>query len=573
VDARGSEAGLVPALSRVDLDDLLGELRDRAGAVRRAHDRLSALLDAVVAVSSELELSVVLDRIVSTACALVDARYGALGVIGDDGRLVEFVTDGIDDEARRRIGDLPTGRGVLGLLIEDPRPLRLHDIGKHPQSVGFPANHPPMHSFLGVPVRTRDEVFGNLYLAEKQGSDTDRQDFTQQDEEVVVALAAAAGIAVENARLYASSRRREDWLAATASCIQVITGGADDGSAAAAVVESAVRGSGAGVAVLLRPAGEQDGVMPGTDDLAVVASCGDVSDDVAADYRLREMAAETVAVRQPVVGDGGGVLACGPLVIAPLWAADWCHGAVVLGWPRGATGVASSVDLALIGAFADQVALALDVAAAQRDRARLAVLEDQDRIARDLHDLVIQRLFAVGLTVQSAARDAVRPKVRERLEQAVDDLDGTIKDVRSAIFRLGDRTAPAGLRREVDDEVVQARDVLGFMPRLRTEGPMSAVPPGVGADVVAVVRESLANVARHAKATAVTVALIAGDRIEVRVDDDGIGPPRAGHRSSGLANLAERATARGGCLDVTASELGGTLLHWSVPLAPSAPTD
>ena len=560
-----TDGGLMPALSGVDLDDLLAELRDRAGAVRQAHDRLSALLDAVVAVSSDLDLSAVLERIVSTACVLVGARYGALGVIGSNGRLIEFVTDGIDDQTRQRIGDLPQGHGVLGLLIEDPRPLRLHDIGQHPRSVGFPPNHPPMHSFLGVPVRTREEVFGNLYLAEKHGDGPGTHDFTQADQEVVVALAAAAGIAVENARLYSLIRHRQDWLEAAAACIQVITGGADERAAATAVVEAGSRASGADAVVLLRLVGEQDAERPSPDEFTVAATCGDVAGDLAVDGPLRRTAVEAAGRREPVAVQGLGDLGPGPAVVLPLLTAGRCLGVLVLGW-RATAAATAPVDLALARAFGDQVALAVDVAAAQRDRSRLAVLEDRDRIARDLHDLVIQRLFAVGLTVQSAARDAVRPQVRERLEQIVDDLDGTIKDVRSTIFRLRDRSGPGGLRQDVDDEVVAVRESLGFMPRLHTTGPLSAVSLDLGADVVAVVRESLSNVARHAGATSATVDIVVGARVEVRVADDGAGPPPAGHRSSGLANLAERAVARGGALDMGASQLGGTLVRWSVPL-------
>lgn len=565
-----SDGGLMPALSGVDLDDLLRELRDRAGAVRQAHDRLSALLDAVVAVSSDLDLAAVLERIVSTACVLVDARYGAVGVIGSNGRLIEFVTDGLDDETRRRIGHLPEGHGVLGLLIEDPRPLRLHDIGQHPRSVGFPANHPPMHSFLGVPVRTRDEVFGNLYLAEKRGDGTGTHDFTQEDQEVVVALAAAAGIAVENARLYSLISSRQDWLEAAAACIQVITGGADRQVAASAVVDAAAGASGADAVVLLRLVGEEDVERPAADQLEVAAVFGDLPGELAVDGPLRVTAVEAAAGREPVSAHGLHDLLPGPAVVLPLWAAHRCLGVLVLGWDvAGATD--APVDLTLARAFCDQVALAVDVAAAQRDRSRLAVLEDRDRIARDLHDLVIQRLFAVGLTVQSAARDAVRPQVRDRLEQVVDDLDGTIKDVRSAIFRLRDRSGPGGLREDVDDEVVAARELLGFMPRLHTAGPLSAVTLDVGGDVVAVVRETLSNVARHAGATRASVDIVVGARVEVSVGDDGVGPPPVEHRSSGLANLAQRAAAHDGTMDVGPSELGGTLVRWSVPFPGSTP--
>lgn len=554
----------MPALSGVDLDDLLRELRERAGAVRQAHDRLSALLDAVVAVSSDLDLDAVLERIVSTACVLVNARYGAVGVIGENGRLTAFVTHGLDDQTRHRIGDLPQGQGVLGLLIEDPRPLRLHDIGEHARSVGFPANHPPMHSFLGVPVRTREDVFGNLYLAEKQGDGAGTHDFTQADQEIVVALAAAAGIAVENARLYAQIRHRQGWLEAAAECIQVITGGSDEHEAAVSVVQAAARASSADFVVLLRLLNKDGPQRPAGADFAVAAASSELPAELADDGPLRRAALDAAQGREPVTIKGQGDVVAGPTLVLPLWAAHRCLGVLVLGWR--ATAAAVPVDVQMARAFGDQVALAVDVAAAQRDRSRLAVLEDRDRIARDLHDLVIQRLFAVGLTVQAATRDAVGPQVRDRLEQVVDDLSGTIKDVRSAIFRLHDRSGPGGLRQDVDEEVLGVREALGFTPRFHTTGPLSAVPPDLGPEIVAVVRETLANVVRHARATATTVDIDVGPQVQVRVADDGVGPPLPGDRTSGLANLAERAITRGGGMQVVTSDLGGTLVHWVVPL-------
>ncbi|MFP5335300.1 MAG: GAF domain-containing protein, partial [Actinomycetes bacterium] len=277
-EPRPHEPGIVPSLSRVDLDDLLSELRERAGAVRASHERLSTLLDAVVAVSSELDLPAVLERIVATACLLSGARYGALGVLSRDGTsLVEFVTHGLEPELRERIGHLPTGHGVLGLLIEDPRPLRLRDIHEHPRSVGFPAHHPPMRGFLGVPVRTRDEVFGNLYLTEKLGPDGEPGDFSAQDEEVVVALAAAAGVAVENARLYEQSRSREAWLQAAADCTQAITAGRDEALAARLVAESAREAADADVAVLVLDEIPADAAFGNGDDLRLAASAGPVT--------------------------------------------------------------------------------------------------------------------------------------------------------------------------------------------------------------------------------------------------------------------------------------------------------
>ncbi len=531
----------VPALSRVDLDDLLAELRDRARALRSAHERLSALLDAVVAVASDLDLAVVLDRIVATARLLSGARYGALGVIGPDARLVEFITQGVDEPTRERIGHLPTGDGVLGLLIEDPRPLRLREIAEHPHSVGFPANHPPMHGFLGVPIRTRDSVFGNLYLTEKQGEGEGPHDFTQVDEEVVVALASAAGVAIENARLYAQGRVREEWLQAAARSVRAATAATSD---PLPEVRAAVRdASGA--------------------DLVEVA-VADGSDHAG----LAPLVERAVAAGEPVVAtdEAGWARA----VVLPLQAADRRHGAVLLAWREEP--LTGPSDLAVMAAYAAQVGLALDVAAAQRDRARLAVLEDRDRIARDLHDLVIQRLFAVGLSVQSVARHDLPAGLADRLEQVVDELDGSIKDVRSSIYRLHDRSGPHDLRGALHDEVASAREALGFLPRLHTSGTLGSVPSGVADDVVAVVRESLSNVARHATATTATVEVVVTPRrLSVVVTDDGTGPPPDGTgRRSGLHNLADRAASRGGGFGLAAGPVAGSRLTWEIPLVTAA---
>ena len=556
-----------PGLPSVGLEDLLAELRERAGAVRDAQERQAALLDAVVAVSADLELSTVLRRIVSTACLLVGARYGALGVL-DRGReqLVEFVTHGVDDELRSRIGDLPHGRGVLGTLIREPAPLRLHDLREHPHSVGFPAHHPPMRSFLGVPVRTRDSVFGNLYLADKVDRDGGLSgDFSQQDEEVLVALAAAAGVAVENARLYEQSQSRRRWLQAGAEVTGALTASGAGPDSADRLVAAAREAGRADVAVLALPAPEVPAGAASTLTVVAVAGSGDV---VAGDV-LAVPSGPTA--RTPVVltrsdGDVLGDPALATAVWLPLVATDEQRGAVVLGWreAHGASGVLD--DVAAVEAFADGVALALEVAAGLADRQRLAVLEDRDRIARDLHDLVIQRLFAIGLTIQSAARDARGP-AQVRLEGAVDDLDDTIKDVRRTIFQLHGRSAAGSgrLAGEVDAAVTDARTSLGFVPRLRTRGALSGVDGEVAADVVAVLREALSNVARHAGATRVEVLLEAGPPLVLRVSDDGVGLPPGPGRRSGLANLAERAERHGGSLVLAPGPAGGTVLTWSVP--------
>lgn len=366
--------------------------------------RLGRFLDAVVAVGSDLSLPVVLRRVVGAAAALAGARYAALGVIGPDRRLSEFITIGADPEAVEAIGAPPEGRGILGLLIVEPRPIRLSDLAEHPDSYGFPPNHPPMRSFLGVPIRVRDQAFGNLYLTEKEGGG----DFTADDEELVVALAAAAAVAVENARLHA---------------------------------------------------------------------------------RVRE----------------------------------------------------------------------------------LAVVEDRERIARDLHDTVIQRLFATGMALQATGRLAAdRPDLADRLDRSVEDLDVTIREIRSSIFALQEpQRGGGGLR---GDAAALSRDAaasLGFQPRVRFDGPVdAAVSEGIADHLLATLREALANVARHAQATRVDVHVEAGDDLLLRVADDGVGiSERPGPSGQGLKNMAARADALGGTLELHDGFDGrGTELVWRVPL-------
>jgi signal transduction histidine kinase len=366
---------------------------------------LRRLLDAVMTVSSGLDLPAVLKQIVESAVDLVDAKYGALGVLDPSGtRLAQFITVGIDDEMHRAIGHLPEGHGILGLLIVDPRPIRLPDLREHPDSYGFPPQHPPMRSFLGVPVRLRDEVFGNLYLTDK----TTGEVFTDVDEELVVALAGAAGVAIENARLHA---------------------------------------------------------------------------------RVQE----------------------------------------------------------------------------------LTLLEDRERIARDLHDTVIQRLFSTGLALQGAARLAQSPEVIDRLERAVEDLDVTVKHIRSAIFGLERSRATAhSLRSRVLDLAGEAAGPLGFEPRVVFSGPVDTmVGEVVGEELLAVLREALSNAARHAKAEHVDVEVTASETgLVLLVSDDGIGPPTDVREGGlGLRNMSRRAERLGGSLRLQAREPRGSTLEWQVPLS------
>jgi signal transduction histidine kinase len=367
--------------------------------------QLRRLLDAVLSVGSELELPVVLRRIVEAATDLVDATYGALGVLHPDGAgLAEFITVGLSDAQVRAIGDPPKGHGLLGLLIVDPKPIRAADIARHPDRYGFPPHHPPMRSFLGVPIKLSDRVFGNLYLADKRGA----AEFTAVDEELVVALASAAAMSVENARLHAQ------------------------------------------------------------------------------------------------VAD-------------------------------------------------------------------MALVEDRERIARDLHDTVMQRLYAAGLTLQSALRRA-DPDVGGRIEQAIDDIDAVIRDIRTTIFELHTtRTTGRSLRREVVTVAAESARALGFEPTVRFDGPVDTLVPDEVADqAVVVLREALGNVARHAHAHGVGVTVAVATEplvLRLEIDDDGIGMEAADrHGGHGLRNIASRALRLGGRVDVDSSPGAGTIIRWEVPI-------
>jgi signal transduction histidine kinase len=564
VTGQGEEFWTAPALglsplSRVRLDELLQELLDRVGEVTASRERLSALLSAVVGVGSDLDLHSTLQRIVVAACRLAGARYGALGVIGPDRRLVEFITDGLTVAEHQRIGDLPTGRGVLGLLIDEPHPVRMPDIAEHPRSFGFPPNHPVMRSFLGVPIRIRDQVFGNLYLTEKR----DAKEFSPDDEEMMVALAVAAGVAIDNARLYAAAGRRQRWLEATAEITTVLLGDVQRTAALQLVARRAREVSGADCVFVL---------LADDDQLTVEVVDPPRPDLIGVELSIEDSA---LAEGRPVVVDDLGSaatwpvpLSTGPTLIAPLAAGGSVLGLLAAAQPTDATtGFEDDGDVSLLSTFAGQAALALERARAQEEREMLAVLEDRDRIARDLHDVVIQRLFATGLQLQSAARLAVRPQVADRISGAVDDLDATIRDIRSAIFEL--RTpATADLRADIRATVDAAAASLGFRPSLTLDGPVdSAVPGELRQDLVAVLREALSNVVKHAHANRVTVHIgVTGTRLSIRVTDDGPATPAGLDERSGLRNMRDRAERHGGTLTITPTGDTGITIDWTIPL-------
>jgi signal transduction histidine kinase len=579
---RGRDLLVEPGTNRPDLlphlqlDVLLAELQARLQAVLATRDRMRGLLEAVVAIGSGLDLESTLRRIVETAVGLVDATYGALGVIGEDRRLAEFIPVGLSQEQISAIHHWPEGHGLLGLLIDDPRPLRLARITDHPASSGFPDGHPPMRGFLGVPVRVRDEVFGNLYLADKRGGG----EFTEDDEAVLVALGAAAGVAVENARLYEAARRQQRWIQASAEVTTRLLSGSEPAEVLADVTRQARELSGADLAVLALP--DEEGrrltilyaegagadaarglVLPAGRSLSgrVLSTGEPVS---SADFAGDERAAESAR---------GAMSQIGPAIVFPLGAPGNARGVLTVGRVHGAAPFSQAL-ADVVASFAAQAGVALELAASRAEAERLSLYEDRDRIARDLHDLVIQRLYATGMSLEGTMPMITRPEVATRVTSAVDAMDETIKEIRATIFALQARgtARQPDLRGDIVDLVEEMTPVLGFAPSLRLGAGMSGqMRPEVAEQALAALREALSNAARHSSATRVDVTVDVGPDgiLAVQVTDNGTGIP-AGGRRSGLGNLAARADKLGGELKLGPAEPDasppGTRLEWRVPV-------
>jgi len=563
-----------PLVPQLRLDELLAELQVRLQDILDTRDRTHALLEAVVAVGGQLDLEVVLRRIVEAAVSLVDARYGALGVIGEGGTLVEFVPVGLDESEIGKIDHWPEGLGLLGELITHPGTLRLPDISADPRSSGFPQGHPPMRSFLGTPVRIRDEIYGNLYLTEKRSG----AGFDEEDEALLVALAAAAGVAIENARLYAEARRQQQWLRANAEVTQRLLSEDEPHDVLALVTRQALEMAGADLVVLALPTGSgeqlviEHAVGAGSEGalglvLPVKSSASGIVmgsgkpltvDDFSSDERVAP------AARQQ--------LGLGPAVVVPLGSAGNVRGVLTAGRHRGSLPLSPPAVEMLI-TFAAQAGIGLELAEHRRDAQRLALFEDRDRIARDLHDLVIQRLFATGMSLQGSAGLIFDPEAASRVRQAVDALDETIRDIRSAIFTLQSRpqAGPAGTRTRILSVVGEMTESLGFAPSVRMEERLDTLlPDDIAEHLLAVLREALSNAARHAHASRVSVAVRADSDLTLTVRDDGTGM-EASSRRSGLGNLADRAGELGGTMRVGPAEGGGTELVWRVPLPQGDP--
>jgi signal transduction histidine kinase len=532
------------------------------------HERYERLLETGLVLAAELSLPAALQRIVELAADLTGARYGALGVLGRDGIISEFITTGVTDAERAAIGHIPVGRGILGALIDDARPLRLHDIAMDPRSSGFPPNHPPMRSFLGAPVIARGQVYGNLYLTEKQ----DAEDFDGDDERTLVLLAAQAGVAIENAHLYEEAHDRAQRLEAVRAVTTAILAGTDTGELLDLVVRHARALVGADLAALALPAGADRLAVEAADGLwadelrgTVFPVEGSVTGEVIRTGKAVVLADASADERvvQPIVRAG-----VGPALFVPLAARGHTLGTLTVANAKGGPPLREAA-VQLVETFAEQAAVALEYARLQRELHRLAVLEDRERIAKELHDGAIQALFAVGMGLQGSAMLAGNEELRGRIENAVEELDRVIRDLRNYIFGLrpgilADRQLDQALQGLVDE--FQQRT--GVVAVAEIDPAVAAELTGRAGDVVQLAREALSNVSRHAAAATCRVSLYRGEQGGVlEVDDDGRGfdPSRPAGAGQGLGNLRERAQALGGRVEIASAPGQGTRVRVTIP--------
>jgi len=553
---------------------------------------LDDLMDAVLAIAGELDLPAVLERLVQVSTTLTGARYAAINVIDEDGRSTMFVQAGIDAPVARMIGDSPHSRGVLGSIPVETT-LRLDDLESHPAFGGWPSHHPPMSSFLGASVQVRNQVFGQIYLADKPGG------FTTQDEQRVRRLATAAGVAVANAKTYAESERRERWLKAGQDIAIMLLEGLDEEEALEHIARTAREVARADTAALVLPGVDSELIVELADGYAADTLLGQV---MPADGRTASVLTEGRGLLTPSLSTSPSVKvaalrAFGAALYAPMQTGVRGLGVLVL-LRRVGEPAFDEADLATAESFAAQAALAFVLAEARHAQDTAALLDERERIARDLHDLAIQQLFATGMQLEAARRrtatSSVDPhELTEILNEALDNVDGSVREIRGIVRALRDPDAATSMVERLRREASLARTGLGFAPSLvllldgevidekeSGEGLVTVeelmddrIAPELNDDVVAVVREGLANAARHAYASSVTVRVSvtgtgAEGTVRVEVQDDGRGLSSHRARHSGTRNLASRALQHDGTFSLCPAPSGqGSLLTWQAPLA------
>ncbi|MFG1644122.1 GAF domain-containing protein [Amycolatopsis sp. NPDC049252] len=545
-----------PDLPRMELEKLLGDVAARAQDVLATQGRLRALLRAHAMVASDLSLQVVLQHIVTAARELVESRYAALGVIGEHGLLDEFVHTGMDAELIERIGDLPRGRGILGLLTRRPEPIRLTDLNSHPDAAGFPPNHPPMDSFLGVPVRIRDRIFGNLYLTGSVNGE-----FSAEDEQLAVALAATAGVAIDNARRFDESERRRTWLTASTEITQRLFAG-DDDHPLDLVLRHAQDGASADFATLV--------LVTDAGRLEVTAAIGVLAEHVLGTVADLDgsLAGQVVRSGIPRLTDDYSAagfaelpVRLGSVVVVPLSAGERVMGALSVGRLAGRRGF-TEADMGHLAGFASHAGVAIELQRARADQQAVRIVDEHDRIGSSLNEHVSGKLHAVATGLQGLASASTRPAVRDRLTSYIAVLDDTIGRIQATVYDLDPRSyGTENLRERLLTVIDTAGSVLGFDVETSFVGSLAAVPLSIIDDAVAIVEDALSVITRQADATAVEIQIsILSELLTVDVVDNGGKPAAAATPAS------SRRRCGTGTLGRSTGTDGSTRLTWTVPV-------
>lgn len=537
---------------------------DQVAETANSQARLRDLVRINHELTSNLDMPKIIQRIVEIGKELLDARYAAIGILGDERRIKELIHAGMDQDVVDMIDRVPEGRGLLGALIDDPGPVRLESLENDERSVGFPEHHPRMHSFLGVPIRVHEALYGTLYIA-----DSLKGSFSAADEELAEALAATAGIAIQNARLFDASVYRASWSAALADIASNLAEN-DDEDHVGNVVEEVRKLSSADLAFVARVSANGEAAV----ECAAGPGAGDLSN---LSFPLDDMVlTDAIFMGESVLSDGisragtGGLAIpalFGPSLVVPFTRHDQTLAALVVCREVGKAAF-SAREVEMAKAFAAHINVSLHRRELALSRQRIAVLEDRGRIARDLHDHVIQRLFATGLNLEGVAT-TLEGEAAKLIAAQVDDIDGAIAQIRQSIFALRHDAGPdaVNLRTRILQIIDRVTSQAPGTTHVVLTGPVDTVVSGsCKDDVAAVVTEALMNVVRHAEATTVEVAVsVSTDTVTVEVTDDGIGP-HGDNEHSGLANLRRRAESQGGTFGIHAAHSGGTQVAWSVPV-------
>ncbi len=566
-----TDDGADSVFSRLSQRGIFGQMHEQLDELLAGRDQMESLLRAIVGIGADLDLDTTLHRIIDAAIELTGSRYGALGVRATDGSLDAFLFAGIDAELQARIGHLPVGKGVLGVLLDRTEPLRVDDLTQHPAAVGFPEHHPPMRAFLGMPIAIRGEAFGSLYVTDDRPGRT----FTESDENAMRALGAAAGVAIDNARLFERQRASARWLAAGREITSTLLSADSPKRPLDMVAEHVHRLADAEQVIVLVPSTDNQ-PAESVDSLTVVTAVGHHSADLPIGYQVPvegSTSGEVFRTGTAMITDRFRYLIPSftdlgerPAIAVPLRARDNVTG--VLAVARGVDKPRfTSDELTWLVDFANHAVVAMTLAEAGEQARKLTILADRERIAHDLHDHVIQRLFAAGMDLQGTVARVRSPQIIARLTRTIDELQSTITEIRTAIFHLQSASGGvASFRERIQATVAELTEHCDLITTMRLRGPLSVVSTDLADHAYAVVAEAISNAVRHSGASALTVEVTAADELVVSVIDNGRGIPADNQRHSGLENMSCRAHQLGGTCEIFTPASGGTHVRWTVPL-------